>query len=82
MGGNKKQMEKLRYKPKVLETALKHCTEKEQCKGCPMLHVKNEYCGHVLNIEVLKYIEILKELNKTFAQELERREKGEAKAQC
>ena len=65
---------KLRYKPAVIEEALRHCTENGECDGCLLANLKNEYCGHVLNVEALKYIEILKELNSTFAQRIEQLE--------
>lgn len=67
----------LRYKPAVIEEVLRHCTENEQCDGCPLANLKNEYCGQVLNVEALKYIKILKELNSTFAQRIEALEGGD-----
>ena len=70
------EVKKLRYKPDVIEAALRHCTTNEQCDGCPLANVKSEYCGQILNVEVLKYIEILKDLNRTFAQRLEELEGG------
>lgn len=63
--------EKLRYKPDVIEAALRHCSQEEQCDGCPLAEMKNQYCCQTLNEELLKYIEILKELNQTFAQRIE-----------
>ena len=64
----------LKHKPSDIEEALRHCTQQEQCDGCPLANVKGGYCGQILNTEALHYIEILKELNRTFAQELERRD--------
>lgn len=75
-----KSSEPLRYKPDVIEAALRHCVTKEQCDGCSLADVKNAYCGQILNVEVLKYIEILKDLNRTFAQRLEELEATTAKA--
>ena len=70
-------MEKLRVKPEQIEAGLRHCTTQEQCKGCPFLHFeRRNYCGQVLNEEALKYIEILKDLNKTLAQRVEELEGG------
>ena len=69
--GKRGELEILRLKPGEIETALKHCTTEEQCDDCPLLHTRYGYCGQVLNEEALKYIEILKELNKTFAQRVE-----------
>ena len=69
--GKRGELEILRLKPEVIEQALKHCIEEEQCTDCPLADFKNEYRGQVLNVEALKYIEILKYLNKTFAQRIE-----------
>lgn len=71
-----KKAEPFRYKPDVIEAALRHCTTKEQCDGCPLANVRTAYCGQILNVEVLKYIEILKDLNRAFAQRLEELETG------
>lgn len=68
--------QRLKYKPEVIEEALKHCTEQEVCDGCPLGDLHDCYCGHILNVEVLKYIQILKDLNKTFAQRIEELEGG------
>jgi len=68
--------EQLRYKPAVIEDALRHCITQEQCDGCPLVNLKNEYCGQVLHVEALKYIEVLKDLNATFAQRIETLEGG------
>lgn len=69
----------LRTKPKDIEDGLRHCIESSVCDGCPVFR-KGDVgaCMRELMTDALEYITVLKDLSRTFAQELERRENENA----
>lgn len=69
----------LRIKPKDIEAGLRHCIESPVCDGCPCFRKGNVVvCMHELMTDTSDYIAVLKDLNRTFAQELERRDNEKA----
>ncbi len=67
----------LRLSPEQIEGALQHCTTEEQCDGCPLLEasqLEHWYCGHVLNMEVLHYIQMLKVSNQQLSEKVKKLE--------